>query len=261
MYYSYKRIIYPILTVLAVLAAWEVFVTTLRIPEFILPAPSRVALTLFTDNKKILAHTWITLGEIVLGFLGAAMLGILLAFLISSSAPFEQAIYPILVSSQAVPKLAVAPLLVIWLGFGMNTKVAIAVLIAFFPVVIDTVTGFRSISQEMVFLARSMGATSWQMFRHFTLPHAAPLIFSGLKVAITLAVSGAIVGEFVGADRGLGYLILLATGKMETDLVFAAILVLAVLGVLLFYVVVVLERLALPWHVSMKRTSEIHAAM
>ena len=201
MHYAHERFIYPMLTVLTVLIAWEVLVTTFRIPEFILPAPSRVALTLYADKKMILAHTWITLAEILLGFFGAAALGIFLAFLISISVSFEPAIYPILVSSQAVPKLAVAPLLVIWLGFGMDTKIAIAILIAFFPVVIDTVTGFRSISQEMVFLARSMGATPWQMFRHFTLPHAAPLIFSGLKVAITLAVSGAIVGEFVGAAR------------------------------------------------------------
>jgi NitT/TauT family transport system permease protein len=252
---TYGQIIYPAVMIVTVMIVWEIFVHWFKIPEFILPAPSRVALTVYANQKSILNHTWITLGEIVLGFVGAAVLGMLLAFLITASRSFEQAIYPILVSSQAVPKLAVAPLLLIWMGFGMDTKVVIAILIAFFPVVIDTVTGFRSVSQEMVFLAKSMGVSRWQMFRHFTLPHASPLIFSGLKVAITLAVSGAIVGEFVGADRGLGYLIMLASGKMQTDLVFGSVVILAMLGILLFYIVLISERMVLPWHISVRQSA------
>lgn len=251
---------YPAATVIAFTLAWELAVRGFRIPEFILPAPSQV-IALFAEGRApILSHTWVTLLEIVLGFFGAIFLGIGLAILITVSKGFEQAVYPLLVASQAVPKLAVAPLFVIWMGFGMDAKIAIAVLITFFPVVIDTVTGLRSAPIEMIYLARSMGAGRWQVFRYFVLPNALPSIFSGLKVAITLSVAGAIVGEFVGADRGLGYLILLATGKMQTDLVFGAITVLALIGILLFYLVLVAERLALPWHVS-ARSRLMHGGM
>ncbi len=240
----------PAITIAAVFIVWEGLVRFFRIPEFILPAPTQVVALFAEGRAPILQHMSVTMVEIGLGFAGAILLGIGLAMMITLSKRFEQAVYPLLVSSQAVPKLAVAPLFVIWIGFGIDAKVAIAVLVAFFPIVIDSVTGFRSASMEMIYLARSMGAGRFQVFRYFVLPNALPYIFSGLKVAVTLAVSGAIVGEFVGADKGLGYLILVAMGKMQTDLVFGAIALLALIGIGLFYLVLIAERLALPWHVS-----------
>jgi NitT/TauT family transport system permease protein len=248
-----SAVAYPTLAFAALIILWDILVRTLRIPEFILPTPSQVLAVFTGDRFPIWRHAATTLVEIVLGFFGAILIGGALAIAIALWKPFEQAIYPLLVSTQAVPKLAIAPLFVIWVGFGMEGKVAIAVLVAFFPIVIDTVTGLRSAPSEMIYLARSMGANRWDVFRFFILPNALPHIFSGFKVAITLAVSGAIVGEFVGADKGLGYVILLATGKMQTDLVFAAIMLLACIGILMFYAVLLAERLALPWHVSMRK--------
>ncbi|MGE0718148.1 MAG: ABC transporter permease [Alphaproteobacteria bacterium] len=243
---------WPALMLAVLLVAWETAIRLLQVPEFIMPAPSRIFASFLPGPIPIYRHMWVTLSEIALGFAGATLLGVALAMAITLWRPFEEAIYPVLVASQAVPKLAVAPLFVIWMGFGMDTKVVIAVLIAFFPVVIDTVAGLRSAPIEMIYLARTMGAGRWQLFRHFILPHALPHLFSGLKVAVTLAVSGAVVAEFVGADRGLGYLIMVAAGKMQTELVFAAVVLLAAIGIGLFYLIMLAERLALPWHVSFR---------
>src|SRR5262249_38490107 len=149
----------------------------------------------------------------------------------------EKSVYPLLVVSQAVPKVAIAPILLVWLGFGMETKIVIAVLIAFFPIVISTVVGLKGVASEMHDLGNSMGLSSLDMFQKIRLPHAMPSMFGGIKVSATFAVVGAVVGEFVGADKGLGYLMLFSSGQMQTDLMFADVIVLGALGVLLFAVV------------------------
>ncbi len=193
-----------------------------------------------------------TLCEILWGFGLATAVGIPLAVVIVVSPGLERALYPLLVASQSVPKIAVAPLLIFWAGLGLFPKVLVAFLIAFFPVVIDTVAGFRSVEPEVLHLARSMGASERRVFLKIRLPHAMPHIFAGLKVAVTLAVVGAIVGEFIQADRGLGYALLQANGTFNTRLAFATILVLAAIGVVLFVAVERLERLSIPWHVSQR---------
>ena len=183
-----------------------------------------------------------------------------LAVGITSYRRFDKFITPILLFFQTVPKIAIAPLFLVWFGFGPFPKVLVAFLISFFPIVIDTAIGLRSISPEMIDLARSMGATKLQIFMRFRMPTALPYFFGGLKVAATLAVVGAVVGEFVGADRGLGYLLLVSNSNLDTPLLFASIVALTALGLILFYIIEVLEHFLIPWHVS-RRVGAEHGTM
>ena len=164
----------------------------------------------------------------------------------------ERLVYPPMVATQSIPKIALAPLFIVWFGFGVAPKVAVAFLIAFFPIVIDTIVGLRSIDPAMIQLARSMGAPPHRIFRKLRLPHALPAIFGGLKVASSLAVVGALTGEFVGSDKGLGYLLVQASGNLNTALLFATLVVLSALAMALFYLVEMLERIAIPWHASQR---------
>lgn len=241
---------YPVVVVIALLVLWEIGARTLGVPEFILPPPSRIAESLMQHAPVLFNHGLISTWEIVLGFALSIVVGVPLALAIFLWPPFARSVYPILVSSQAIPKAAVAPLFVVWFGFGLLPKVLIAFLIAFFPIVINTVVGLASIEPEKIQLARSMGFGSTQTFFKIRLPNALPAIFGGLKIAITLAVVGAIVGEFVGGDSGLGYLLMQANGSMDTPLLFAGLFGLTVIGVALFLLVELAERLAIPWHTS-----------
>jgi NitT/TauT family transport system permease protein len=241
---------YPVLGLVAVIAVWQVAVLLFAVPSYLLPAPGRVFQKLLSAWPVLLGSSLYTLQEILLGFLLSVAVGVPLAVAIVSSRRCERILYPVLVGSQVVPKVAVAPLFVVWFGFGMTSKVLIAFLIAFFPVVIDAVVGLRSVEPEKLYVARSMGANAWQLFWKVRLPKALPSLFGGLKVSITLAVVGAIVGEFIAAEQGIGRVLLTANGNMDTELLFAGIIVLTVMGVLLFLVIDLLERWLLPWHVS-----------
>ena len=244
-----RRLILPSLTLVVLVIAWQIAVNLLQIPAFILPAPTEVWEAGVNNAAMLLHHGAITTGATLAGFALSVMVGIPLAILIVSSRTLEGIIYPLLVSSQMVPKVAIAPLFVVWFGFGETPKILIAFLIAFFPVVIDAVVGLESPDSELLQLLRSMGASKQDMFRKVRLPHAIPNIFGGFKVAITLAVVGTIVGEFVASNSGIGYLLLVATGSMNTALLFAGIVILTVIGVILFYSVEILERIVSPWHV------------
>lgn len=237
----------PIITVCGILLAWEAICWLSAIPTYLLPPPSDVLTVLLQRSDLLLYHTMITTGEIVGGFMLSIIIGVVLALLISSFKLFERAVFPLLIVSQAVPKAALAPLFIVWFGFGWEPKVIVVVLISFFPIVIDLVAGIRSVPASMHKLAKSMGASRVDTLRKFIIPHALPHFFSGLKVAITLAVAGAIIGEFVGADRGLGYLLLFANGQLDTNLLFATIVILSLLGVFLFYLLLVIEYLCMPW--------------
>lgn len=243
---------YPVASLLLCVLAWDLSVRFLAIPEYLVPSPAAVGKVMVDRFAYLIGHTWVTTLETLLGFFFSIAIGVPLALAIVWSRVVEKSVYPILVLSQAVPKVALAPLLLVWLGFGMNTKVVVAVLIAFFPIVISMVVGLRSVPPEMIDLGRSMGLGAGQMFVKIRLPYALPSLFGGLKVAITLAVVGAVVGEFVGADRGLGYVILLASGQLQMDIMFAAIVFLVIVGVTLFAVVQWVERLVLPWHPSVR---------
>lgn len=241
-------IVYPILAVLGVLVLWEAAARAFAIPAFILPAPSLIAASLAAHLGLIVYQGWVTTTEILLGFGLSIVVAVPLALAIFLSPTFARTVYPLLISSQAIPKVAVAPLFIVWFGFSLLPKVLIAFLIAFFPVVINTAVGLASIEPEKIFLAQSMGLGAAATFFKVRLPNALPLIFGGLKISITLAVVGAVVGEFVGGDAGLGYLLMVANGSMDTPLLFAAIFGLTVLGVVFFLLIEIAERLAVPRH-------------
>jgi NitT/TauT family transport system permease protein len=241
-----SAVIYPIMTVIGTLLAWEIVARVFRIPSFLLPAPSAIVASLVEHAGLLLKHGWTTTVEIVLGYLLSIVIGVPLAIGIFMSPAFSRSVLPLLISSQAMPKVAVAPLLLVWFGFGLLPKVLIAFLIAFFPIVISTAVGLASIEPEKIHLARSMGLGPAATFFKIRLPSALPSVFGGLKISITLAVVGAVVGEFVGGDAGLGYLLMVANGNLDTPLLFAGIFALTVQGVVLYFLVELAERLAIP---------------
>ena len=232
----------PLLLTAVFLVIWEIAVPLSGITELILPPPSKIASVIVSDWSKLFRHTQVTLLESIYGFFLGIGVGVPLAIGIFSWKAFERSVYPLLVVLNTVPKVALAPILVLWFGFGWAPKILIGFLIAFFPIVISTVVGLQGMDKDMVHLARSMGASPWQTFVKFRLPAALPSIFGGLKVGITLAVIGAVIGEYVASEEGLGYLQMLASSEFDSPLNFAALIFIAIMGIMMFYVVEILER-------------------
>jgi NitT/TauT family transport system permease protein len=224
---------------------WEVLVRGLGIKPVILPPPSRIFEVGWENRTMLARNTWPTLLAISLGFFYAVVLGAAIAIAIAYSKVVRDLTYPFLVTAQILPKVAFAPLFLIWFGFGLTPKIVIAALIAFFPIVINMARGLTSVDAEFLEYMDSLGATAWEKFFRISLPWAMPYIFAALKISITLAIVGAVVGEFVAAGEGLGYVINSANIALDTELMFAAIVVLSVLGVLLFLMVAGAERLFL----------------
>lgn len=243
---------FPLGLGIALVIVWEFGVRFGNIPAYLLPPPTSIFASMVNDWKVIYLNIYPTLIAILGGFALSVVIGIPLATIIVFSRFAERALYPPMIASQAIPKIAVAPLFVVWMGFGVMPKLSIAFLIAFFPVVIDTVIGLRSIQPEMLQLGRSMGGGTLRVFLKLRLPNALPNIFAGLKVAITLAVVGAITGEFVGSQSGLGYLLTSASGQMDTALVFAVLVTISVIATFLFAIIESVEKLVIPWHSSMR---------
>jgi NitT/TauT family transport system permease protein len=240
----------PFVGVIAFLVLWEIGVFLTSAPAYLLPPPSAIFHVFVAELPRLLEHGWVTLYEMLLGYGLAVLVAVPLAIAITASQRFDKFVMPTLLFFQVVPKVAIAPLFLVWFGVGALPKVLVAFLISFFPIVIDAAVGLRSMSTEMNDLARSMGATRMQVFAQFRLPTSLPYLFSGLKVAATLAVAGAVVGEFVGADKGLGYLLLVTNSNLETALMFATIVALTMIGLVFFYLVEFLEALLIPWHVT-----------
>jgi NitT/TauT family transport system permease protein len=238
----------PVLAIFAVIfALWELAVRALSIPDYILPSPSVIVTKIVVSWHLLLTNAFVTLQEILLGFGLSVLIAIPLAVAVVYSRIFERVAFPFMVSLQTIPKVALAPILVMWLGYGILPKVMVAFLISFFPIVINSVIGMRSAEKEMIYLVQSMGASELTTFLKIRLPKALPSIFGGLKVGMGQAVVGATVGEFIAAEHGLGYLQLISQVRLDTPLLFAAVVVLSLLGVLLFNVVAWIERIALPW--------------
>lgn len=233
---------------LLLVVVWELAAMYTDVPEYILPAPTAIVGRLFQSWGVLGNATWVTTTEILIGFGVGVALGIALAIPIAYSDLVRNTLYPLIVASQAVPKIAVAPLLVLWLGFDLTPKVVVTALMVFFPVTVTAAEGLSSVDPNLLDLLRSVNASRAQIFFRIRFPHALPQIFAGLKIGITLAVVGAVVGEWVGADSGLGYLLVYANTLLDSTLLFAALLLLIALGVVLFLVVGVLERVLLPWH-------------
>jgi NitT/TauT family transport system permease protein len=240
----------PLILIVAIFVLWDLVIRIFKIPPYLIPAPWDVAKMLVVEWPRLWRESLFT-GYATLGGFGLSILfGIPIAMLIAYSRLVESYVYPLLVFSQSVPKIAIAPLFVVWFGFGIFPKVISAFLLGFFPVVVATVMGFKSMETEMIDLARSMRASRLQMFLKFSLPQALPSIFSGLKVSATLAVVGAVVGEFVGSNSGIGYVLQIANGNFDLPLMFAALFVLSMMGVILFAVVDLVEKIMIPWHQS-----------
>lgn len=239
---------------IGILALWQVGIPFLGIPEYLLPTPLQIGEQLIVNYSFLLKHTYVTLMESVSGFALGLALALLFALGITRSKFFEMLIYPFLVVSQTIPKIAIAPLLLIWFGYGILPKVIVSAMMCFFPIVVNTTKGLKSVDQELLDLMESYGATWIQTLIKVKFPAALPYIFAALKVAITLSVIGAVVGEFVGSDAGLGYLILQADANLDTSLMFAELICLSLMGICLFGTIGFIERRVLSWH-----TSEIDA--
>jgi NitT/TauT family transport system permease protein len=231
-------------------ALWEALVRAFAVPTWLLPAPSVIFAELISAPATYAEHSFYTLITTLMGFGTAFVCGVILAIGIVYSRILETTLYTLLVSSNSIPKIALAPLFIIWMGTGIQSKVAVSFLIAFFPIVIDMVLGLRSIDPDALNLFKTMHGSALQALLKIRFPNALPYMFSGLKVAISLALVGAVAGEFIASQNGLGYLILAAQGMFFTPRVFAAILLLGVMGTILFYLVDLAERLVCPWHVS-----------
>ena len=244
---KWVRILAPLLLLLLLLGAWEISVHWFDVKPFILPAPSQVLIT-FLENFSILTwHGAVTFLEILLGLLLGGLGGILLAIIVFYSPVLNKALFPLIIGSQMIPVFAIAPILIVWMGYGLWPKVTVAALICFFPLVVNVSDGLREPTEEVVDLFRSMGATRRQIFWKLRLPASLPTLFSGLKVSATLAVVGATIGEWVGSHQGLGYLMLQSNARLRMSLVFAAILMLAMLGLFLFGAIRIIERRVVHW--------------
>jgi NitT/TauT family transport system permease protein len=242
----------PVLATVIVVALWAAVVRIFEIPDYLLPAPQAVAARVVKEWPLLWKHGAYTLMSVLTGFAAGVAVGVPLAFAIVLSRSMERVAMPFLVMSQTIPKVAIAPILVVWLGFGILPKIAIVFLISFFPIVVSTVVGLKSVETDMIDLVRSMGARTGKIMLRVRGPSALPQMFAGFKIAVCLAVVGAIVGEFVGSDRGLGFLLLTSTGTLDGTLVWSALFVLVAMGVALFALVSKLERLTIPWHISVR---------
>jgi NitT/TauT family transport system permease protein len=242
-----SRIVLPVLTIAALIGLWWLATIIFGWEPFLVPTPADVWNEMSRQRHILPGHLETTLLETLEGFALAIAIAVPVAVAIAYSRLLEATIYPALVALNAIPKIAIAPLLVIWMGFGSAPKIAMVVLICFFPIVISTSTGLKSTPVEFVDLTRSLAASKLQQFMKVRFPAALPHVFVGLKVAITLAVIGSVVGEFVGATKGLGYVIIASGQNANTSLAFAAIVLLALLSIVLFYAIVVAERLLVPW--------------
>ncbi len=243
----------PALVIGGAAAAWEAAVRLLDVARWLLPPPSAIGAELLASRDLLLRHTWVTLGEVLLGFALAVVIGVAIAGAIAYSRLVERAVYPFVIASQTVPVIVIAPLLLIWIGYGIWPKVIVVVLLSFFPIVVNTVDGLKSADPDLLRMMRTLGANRWQLFVKVQAPSCLPFLFSGLRVAIALSVIGAVVGEWVGASSGLGYLMTRSAPQFLTDRVFAAMFILSVMGVALFLLVVLTERYAVPWHSKGRR--------
>ncbi|MEJ0078789.1 MAG: ABC transporter permease [Alphaproteobacteria bacterium] len=238
----------------ALIGAWWAAVAILKVPTFVLPPPEDVLPRIWEGRQSLTGHSLVTIQEIILGFALSVVTAIPIGLLIALSPTAKRMLYPLLVFIQLVPKIAVAPLFVVWLGFGLTSKVMLTLLLTFFPLLLASIAGFQILDQRLLYLTRSMGATIWQTFRYLRFPAALPVIFGGLKTSATIAATAAIVAEFVGSNKGLGYILLQGTANLDTTLVFAVLFLLTIIGLALNTIVEVVEYIITPWQRGQARS-------
>lgn len=241
---------WPIGISAALLIAWEIAVRALGIRSIILPPPSEIIEAMFQRYDLLLTQLWPSLLMMVLGFALSVVGGILVAIVITYSSIFRRGFYPVIVVSQVIPKISIAPLFIVWFGTGTLSSLLLAFLIAFFPMTINSTLGFQSVDEDIYHMARTFMGSRWQIFWKIRMPNALPYIFSGMKISITLAIIGVIVSEFVASQEGIGYLIKFAAGLLDTPLMMAAITVLSITGLALYGLIVIVERHAVYWQTS-----------
>jgi NitT/TauT family transport system permease protein len=242
-----RTYLHACLTLFALIAVWEIFVRVTGVPTWLLPAPTAMVDAMVDWRGELLRHFMVTLYETVAGFSLAIIVSIPIAVAIVFSPLLQSTIYPIVLALQSMPKVAVAPLLALWIGFGALPKILVVFLVCFFPIVVATEKGLTSVPPQLMELIRSLSATPYQTFIKIRFPTAMPHIFVGLKIAITLAVIGAVIGEFVSSQSGLGYLILISTSQSQTPLAFGALVMLTLMSIVLYYSVELIERILVPW--------------
>jgi len=244
-----QQIFLLVLSLVLMIAVWELITRFSNFPVFVLPTPELVLLRFgkALGDKSLFLHSAITLGEVLSGLFLGVGIATSLGYLLAKSLVFERLLAPYIVASQSIPVVAIAPLLIIWFGPGLFSKILISALIVFFPVLINTIVGIRSVPEDLYDLMRSLQASRWQTFRFLEVPAALPVFLGGLRIGATLSVIGAVVGEFVGSDRGLGFLINVARGQYDTALVFVAVFALIIMAMALYSMVVVLEARLLKW--------------
>ncbi len=237
----------PVVLLVLLGLCWEASVHFFKIPVYMLPGPWKILKVMWQRMDLLAFHALVTLMEIGLGFLAALVLGLTLAILIHSSQILERAFLPLIISSQTVPVFAIAPLLILWFGYGIGSKVVMTAIIVFFPIVINTVEGLKAADPDTLALLKILEATPWQVFFKVRVPQALPFVFSGVKIGVAVSVIGAVIGEWVGARQGLGYLMIHANAQLQVELVFASIFWLSLIGIGLYGIVTVMERVLVPW--------------
>jgi NitT/TauT family transport system permease protein len=242
-------------TFASIFLVWELAVWVFAVKPYILPRPSLVFTQMGARLPSVLDGALATLQPMLVGYALAVLIGVLLALMVAFSQTFRETLYPVIVFLQIVPKIAIAPLFLIWFGYGLLPKVLLVFLLSFFPIVVSAVSAFRSVDPDIMDLARTTGAHRLRVFWKVQLPHALPMLFTGFKVAAALSATGALVAEFVASDRGLGYMLVGYSNNMETPMAFATIIVISVMGLALYGIIELAERIAIPWHVS-RRSAE-----
>ena len=248
-----RRLLAPLAVIAILLGAWELAARwdwisgALSIEDFLVPAPSDIAESLWRDRSLLADDAWVTVREVVLGFLIALAAGLAFAIVLHLSETLRRAFYPLLVASQTIPPVAIAPILVVWFGFGIAPKLFLVALICFFPITVNTLDGLRSVDPQLITMMRTLGAARIQILARVELPSALPFLFSGARIAIAVAVIAAVFAEWAGADSGLGHQILIASSQLLTARMFAAIVVLSAIAIFLFALVTIVERLVVTW--------------
>jgi NitT/TauT family transport system permease protein len=240
----------PLLTLAALILAWQLAVMLFAIPIYLAPAPTDVAATFVNQWTIVLEDARVTGIEVAVSYVSCVLIGIPLGIAAVKSRVFSRTVYPLLIGSQSIPVLAAAPLLIVWFGFGLTSKIVVAFLITFFPIVVGTAVGLRAVHPDTMALGRSIGLGAIEIFLKMELPAALPSLFAGLKIATTVAIVGAVVGEFLSSSAGLGYRAIVATGTLDTPLLFAALVTMAGMGLVFYAFVSLLERIAVPWQVQ-----------
>jgi len=248
------RILPPLLLIAALVAVWQIYCETQHVRPTVLPTPSRVVSQGWKYHDIIWDHTKVTMKETIVGFVVSVVIATAFAIAMDFSHTVRRSLYPLLVGSQTIPIIVLAPLMIIWFGFGLKPKIILVVLITFFPVTVGWVDGFRSTEPDAMNLLRSMGGKRWKVFRYTRFPSALPSFFSGLRIAITYSVVGAIFAEYAGASKGLGIYMQLQKNAFRVDLVLAAVIVTAVASIILFMLVSLIQRAAMPWYAASRRS-------